>query len=108
VLQIEEELLLPPIHSPIWPVNNTKDPATDLSLQVSSESDSSLSSSPYASSSELSERWLETGAAPIQPQEIHQIPESIERALEGIQNQIHTLNGSQNANIDLLESSQRD
>ena len=115
VLQIEEEMLLPPIHSPIWPVAtlNSKGPATDSSLQVSPESDSSsLSSSPYASSSELSEGWLETDAAlpmepPLQPQEIRQLPESIERALEGIQHQLHTLGDGQHENVNLLESLQR-
>lgn len=114
VFQIEEELLMPPIHSPILPAADVKDPATDRSLQISSESESSsLSSSPYASSSELSEGWLETpnDADPIQyrashPPEIHQLPESVEQALEGIQDQIVTLDDGQNANIALLQSLQ--
>ena len=108
ILHIEEELLLPPIHSPLWPAadGNTRDP---LSLQVSPDS-SSLSSSSYASSSELSERWLENDPVtlPSHLQEVPRLPEVVERALADIKDQLRVLDDNQNANGNLLESLQRD
>lgn len=65
-----------------------------LQTKFSSSGSSSLSSSPYASSSEL---------APEAP-DVNQIPNVVEQALEEIRIQLHNLENSQATNIGLLGS----
>ena len=69
-----------------------------LKTRFTSSGSSSLSSTPYASSSEL---------APEAP-DIDQIPNVVEQALEEIRVQLHTLENSQATNISLLGSLQRE